>query len=58
MAKIDGNVLSDLVNRAAALAKEHDLAAAKRLLMQVPVSQLFLAVQGFQGLLRSSSVNL
>jgi len=58
MAKIDGDELSRIVNAAADLVQQHDLAGAKRLLLQVPVSQLSLVVQDFRGLPRSSSVNL
>lgn len=50
MAKIDGDRLSDIIQRAAALADAHDLAGAKRLLLQVPPSQLLQAAQGFHQL--------
>lgn len=56
MAKLDGDALSDLVSRAASLVRLHDLASAKRLLLQVPAAQLSLVVPLFQCL--SSSVNL
>lgn len=47
MAKIDDDKLSDIVTRAAELANQHDLATAKRLLLQVPPAQLLQATQGF-----------
>ena len=52
MAKIDSDKLSKIVNAAALLVQEHDLAGAKRLLMQVPPSQLFEVAQDFRGLPR------
>lgn len=50
MAKIDSDRLTDIIQRAAALADARDLAGAKRLLMQVPPSQLLQATVGFHRL--------
>ena len=47
MAKISDEKLSDLVSRAAVLANAHEYAAAKRLLLQVPPSQILRATQQF-----------